>query len=59
LDISDRITVTYNAMPQTLAAISAQASHIGDEVLATSITRDESIELGDNDLGIALTLTKA
>jgi isoleucyl-tRNA synthetase len=59
LDISDRITVTYNAMPQTLAAISAQASHIGDEVLATSIRRDESIELGDNDLGIALTLTKA
>jgi isoleucyl-tRNA synthetase len=58
-DISDRITVTYNALPQTLAAIYAQASHIGDEVLATSITRDESIELGDNELGIALTLTKA
>ena len=58
-DISDRIIVTYNALPQTLAAISAQASHIGDEVLATSITRDESIQLGDNELGIALTLKKA
>ena len=58
-DISDRITVIYNALPQTLAAISAQISHIGDEVLATSIPRDESIELGDNELGIALTLTKA
>ena len=59
LDISDRITVTYNALPQILAAISAQASHICDEVLATSMTRNESIELGDNELGIALTLKKA
>jgi isoleucyl-tRNA synthetase len=58
-DISDRITVTYNALPQTLAAISAQNSHICNEVLATSLTRDESIEVGENDLGIALTLRKA
>jgi len=58
-DISDRITVTYNALPQILAAISAQASHICGEVLATSMTRDESIEVGENELGIALTLKKA
>ena len=59
LDISDRITVTYNAQPQVLAAISAQDSHICGEVLATSLTCDESIKLGDNELGIALTLKKA
>jgi isoleucyl-tRNA synthetase len=59
LDISDRITVAYNALPQTLAAISAQDSHICNEVLATSLTRDESIEMGENELGIALTLKKA
>jgi isoleucyl-tRNA synthetase len=59
LDISDRIAVAYNALPQTLAAISAQDSHICGEVLAISITRDESIEIGENELGIALTLTKA
>ncbi len=59
LDISDRITVSYNAQPQVLAAISAQDSHICDEVLATSMSCDESIELGDNELGIALTLKKA
>ena len=58
-DISDRIIVFYNAQSQTVAAISAQDSHICGEVLATSLTRDESMALGDNELGIALTLTKA
>jgi isoleucyl-tRNA synthetase len=58
-DISDRISVTYNALPQILAAISAHTSHICDEVLATSLTRDESLEAGENELGIALTLKKS
>jgi isoleucyl-tRNA synthetase len=59
LDISDRITIIYNAVPQIVAAISAQDSHICGEVLATSFTRDESLEVGDNELGLALTLKKA
>jgi isoleucyl-tRNA synthetase len=59
LDISDRITIIYNAAPQIVAAISAQDSHICGEVLATSFTRDESLEVGDNELGLALTLKKA
>jgi isoleucyl-tRNA synthetase len=58
LDISDRIIVTYNAEPQILAAISAQNSHIRNEVLATELNLDESIEFSDNELGIALTLKK-
>jgi len=58
-DISDRITVSYNAEPQTLAAVAAQDSHICNEVLATGLTRDESIALGENELGIALILKKA
>jgi isoleucyl-tRNA synthetase len=58
-DISDRIIVTYNALPQTVAAISAQESHICDEVLATSLTRDESLVVDESELGIALTLKKA
>jgi isoleucyl-tRNA synthetase len=58
LDIADRITVTYNALPQTVDAISAQESHICGEVLATLLTRDESLETGDNELGLALTLKK-
>jgi isoleucyl-tRNA synthetase len=59
LDISDRIIVTFSALPQTVAAISAQDSHICGEVLATSLTWDESMALGENELGIALTLKKA
>ena len=58
-DISDRISVTYNALPQILAAITAHAAHICEEVLATSLVHDGSLEAGQNDLGIALTLTKA
>jgi isoleucyl-tRNA synthetase len=58
-DISDRIIVTYNATPHILAAISAQISHICDEVLATSLTHDDSLEAGDNELGITLNLKKA
>jgi isoleucyl-tRNA synthetase len=58
LDISDRIIVTYNAEPQILAAISAQNSHIRNEVLATELNLDESIEFSDIELGIALTLKK-
>jgi isoleucyl-tRNA synthetase len=58
-DISDRIIVSYNALPQTVAAISAQDSHICDEVLATSLTRDETLVVDQNELGIALTLKKA
>jgi isoleucyl-tRNA synthetase len=58
-DISDRITVSYNAEPETLAAISAQNSHICTEVLATALTRDESIAKGENELGIDLVLKKA
>jgi isoleucyl-tRNA synthetase len=58
-DISDRISVTYNALPQILAAITAHAAHICEEVLATSLVHDGSLEAGDNELGIALTLKKA
>jgi isoleucyl-tRNA synthetase len=58
-DISDRISVTYNALPQILAAITAHAAHICEEVLATSLVHDGSLEAGENDLGIALTLKKA
>jgi isoleucyl-tRNA synthetase len=59
LDISDRIVVSYNALPQILTAIDAQDSHICEEVLATSLTHDASIEIGENELGFALTLKKA
>jgi isoleucyl-tRNA synthetase len=59
LDISDRISITYNALPQIADAISAQDSHISGEVLATSLTRDESLEVGENELGLTVNLKRA
>jgi isoleucyl-tRNA synthetase len=53
-DISDRISITYNALPQILAAITAHAAHICEEVLATSLVHDGSLEAGENDLGLRL-----
>jgi isoleucyl-tRNA synthetase len=58
-DISDRITVTYNAHPEVLNAITMHSEHIYTEVLATSLTVDQTLELGDNELALVLTLMKA
>jgi isoleucyl-tRNA synthetase len=58
-EISDRIEVSYNASPAALDAIKAQSTHICAEVLATSLTVDSSLEMGDNELGISAVLKKA
>jgi isoleucyl-tRNA synthetase len=58
LDISDRISVLWNANEEIAAAIEAGASHISDEVLAIAFNRDSKIKLGDNELGIEVVLTK-
>jgi isoleucyl-tRNA synthetase len=58
-EISDRISVTYNANPQTHAAITAELSFICSEVLATALTQDLTLEQGNNDLGIIVALRKA
>ena len=59
LDISDRISVLWNANEEIAGAIEAGASHISDEVLATAFSRDSKIKLGDNELGIEVVLTKS
>jgi isoleucyl-tRNA synthetase len=58
-DISDRITVRWNANAELVEAIAADSAHISDEVLATSFTRDESLTIGDGELGVEIVLTKA
>ena len=58
-DISDRIEFTWNASDDVVATIEGAYSHIGDEVLATSISRDTSLALTDAELGLALSLKKA
>jgi isoleucyl-tRNA synthetase len=57
-DISDRINITYNANHDVLAAIAADLSHIQGEVLATQMHADNSLELGENELGLTVKLVK-
>jgi isoleucyl-tRNA synthetase len=57
-DISDRISVSYNANDDVMAAIAGDAQHIQSEVLATQIQVDSSIQLSDNELGLAVLLVK-
>jgi isoleucyl-tRNA synthetase len=58
LDISDRINVRWNAENSIADAIIAAAVHISDEVLAIKFERDQSIAIGENDLGIEVILRK-
>jgi isoleucyl-tRNA synthetase len=58
-DISDRIIVTWNGTAATEKAIESAVTLIGDEVLATSFNQDTSLAITDNEIGIALKLSKA
>ena len=58
-EISDRIKVRWNADSAIVAAITAAATHISDEVLALEFTFDASLPAGDNELQINATLVKA
>ena len=57
-EISDRINLTWNATTEIAAAIADDESHIKDEVLAISMVRDAGLAIEDNDLGIAVKLSK-
>jgi isoleucyl-tRNA synthetase len=59
LDISDRISVTWNATDQMAAAIESDSAHIAHEVLALSMTRDVSLQVNDNEVGVEVVLVKA
>jgi isoleucyl-tRNA synthetase len=58
-EISDRISVTYNANPETHEAIKSELTFICSEVLATTIVQDATLELGENDLGMNAVLSKS
>ena len=57
-DISDRIKLVWNASEEHARAITAHAHHISEEVLATSIERDSSLALAENEIGLALRLER-
>jgi isoleucyl-tRNA synthetase len=58
LDISDRITVNWNAPSATASAISAAVDEISAEVLATSMVQVKSENSSSNELGLWLNLIK-
>ena len=55
-DISDRITVEWNATEETGAAIESAVSEISQEVLATAFSRNESLPVSENEIGLTLNL---
>jgi isoleucyl-tRNA synthetase len=57
-DISDRISITYNANADVMTAIAADLAHIQGEVLATQMQADTAISTGDNELGLTVKLVK-
>jgi isoleucyl-tRNA synthetase len=58
-DISDRISIKWNAGDEHVKTIEDGSAHISDEVLATSITRDQSLALSELDLGLVFEIAKA
>ena len=58
LDISDRITVNWNATGDLAAAISSGISEISAEVLATQMQQNKAENASDNELGLWLSLVK-
>jgi isoleucyl-tRNA synthetase len=58
-DISDRITVKWNANPEDVSTIESGAVHISEEVLATSMVRDQSLTPAEFELGLVFELKKA
>ena len=59
LEISDRITIVWNAKPEIADAIKEHLAHIQDEVLAHSMSHDREMSLDENELGLTLVLTKS
>ena len=58
-EISDRINIVWNASADIAAAIAGDEIHIKDEVLALSMVLNSSLTIEENELGIAVQLTKA
>jgi isoleucyl-tRNA synthetase len=58
LDVSDRITVNWNAPKDVAKAINSALKEIGAEVLATKFNQQTDEGAGENELGLWLNLVK-
>jgi isoleucyl-tRNA synthetase len=60
LEITDRISLRWTGGADVASALGAHADEIADEVLAVSVTEDESAaDHGDDDLDLRFSLAKA
>ena len=59
LEVTDRISLAWNASAEVAKAIDGHAGEISQEVLAISMNREGSLPLGDNELGLALKVLKS
>jgi isoleucyl-tRNA synthetase len=58
-DISDRIHIRWSAPAELVHTINANIAHISDEVLALSMTEDNTVEKIESELGVHIALAKA
>jgi isoleucyl-tRNA synthetase len=58
-DISDRISISWNANDELAPTIEGAMAHISDEVLATSSQRKSDIAITDAELGFAFEISQA
>ena len=58
LDVSDRISVNWNAPDQVASAITSAVAEISAEVLATNLVQDKGQSNDGNELGLWLNLVK-
>jgi isoleucyl-tRNA synthetase len=58
-EISDRISVRWNAPADLIETITQNASHISEEVLALSFERDTTVAQEENELAVGVALSKA
>jgi isoleucyl-tRNA synthetase len=58
-DISDRISITWNANADLAPTVEGAMSHISDEVLATSSQRKSDLAITDTEFGFAFEISKA
>jgi isoleucyl-tRNA synthetase len=59
LEVTDRISLTWNAADEVANAIANHSDEIAQEVLALSIVRDLALQLAENELQLTLKVSKS
>ncbi|NDF10267.1 MAG: hypothetical protein EB046_00335 [Actinobacteria bacterium] len=59
LEVTDRISLTWNAADEVANAIANHSDEIAQEVLALSIVRDPALQLAENELQLTLKVSKS